>query len=243
MAPTHASRVLAVLSSALALTALTLPLPAAGKEVMPHRGDIPDAFLRGVTHVVCVTFPEGGAAELPLYTRGAGGFHRAGAIPRGQTGPLSQWDDDEGWQEDCYPAFDVQAGDATRYAHVLINLQEAGGREAWLREGSERGPEAPWVTIESLRTLDAFEGRRVEFDALRRPGRPLVVRAAPHDSANEVEAALPNDVILGQRVGDFAEVLSYAPGDSGYRRLGWVRIVDEEGLLLLWPTHFNRHGC
>ncbi|MFP2928055.1 hypothetical protein ACLESO_23210 [Pyxidicoccus sp. 3LG] len=247
MTSAQPSRVLAVLSSALTLAVLALPLPAASSDVMPDRRDIPDAFLRGVTHVVCVTFPEGAEAELPVYARGETGFRQTGTLPRGLTGPLSRWDDDDGWQEDCYPAFeDVQVsgdGDTARYAHVLIDLHVPGGRKVWLREGGESGPSAPWVTIESLRTLEPFEDKRVEFHALRRRGDPLVVRESPRDEARELDVDVAEDVILGQRVGDYAEVVAYTPGQGGYVRVGWVRMVDAQGLLLVWPTHFQSHGC
>ncbi|MCP3137555.1 hypothetical protein [Pyxidicoccus xibeiensis] len=244
MTPARVSR---VLSSALALTVLALPLAASSMEVMPQRADLPDAVLRDVTHVVCVTYPEELASELAVYSREGGDLRRTGVIPRAQTGPVSRWDDDDGWKEDCFPAYAevrvLEVGGDARYAHVLLDVQVRDGRKVWLREGSERGPDAPWVTIESVRTLEAFEDKRIDFLTLRLGDQPLVVRAEPRDEAKELPTELPVDTILGQRVGDYAEVLSYTPGQGGYVPLGWVRVVDARGLLLLWPTHFPRHGC
>jgi hypothetical protein len=238
---------LSLLTSALALTLVALPTSASAQEVFARRDAIPDAHLRGVTHVVCVTFPQGAVPEVPVYERGSIGFRPAGSVPRTQTVPVSHWVDPGGWQEDCYPAFEHervdQHGVSVRYAHVILDIQS--GRKAWLGEGGADSPLATWVTIEGLRALEAFEAKGVEFSQLRREGQPrLVVREEPRDSASPTRLDLHDDpVILGRRVRDFAEVLVFDEEAEQYQRRGWVRLVDEQDTLLLWPANYPSHGC
>ncbi|NMO14386.1 hypothetical protein HPC49_11005 [Pyxidicoccus fallax] len=240
-------RALLPLTSALAVTLLALPTSASAQEVLARRDEIPDAHLRGVTHVVCATFPEGSEPEVPLFERRGIGFQPASPVPRARTVPVSRWSDPGGWQEDCYPAFAhervAEHGVSVQYAHVMLDLRS--GRKAWLREGGDNSPTAVWVTIESLRPLEAFEDKGVEFFKLRREGQPpLVVREAPEDSASPTDLDLHDDsVILGRRVGDFAEVLVFDEKEDQYRRRGWVRLVDGQDTLLLWPVNYPSHGC
>lgn len=232
---------LASLSGALAVALLSLPGHAADQS-FASRLDIPDAVLRNVTYVVCATFPEDAEPALPVYARKGDRFQRTGALPRERTVPVSRVDGGD-WQEYCFPASEtmeaVEAGGTFMYAHAVIDAYT--GKKAWLREGGEPGQ--VWVNLESLGTLGAFEDMRVEFYALRRDSQPLALREEPRDDAKAVDAGLPVDVILGQRIGGYAEVLAYEPERTGYRRLGWVRVEDPSGLLLLWPGYFETHGC
>ena len=242
----HAFRARTFLTSALALTLLALPMAASAQEGFARRDEIPDAHLRGVTHVVCVTFPQDAAPEVPVFERRGIGFQPAGAVPRARTAPLSRWSDPGGWQEDCYPAFEHERVDhhgvSIRYAQAMLDVRS--GRKAWVREGGD--PMTVWVTIESLqRPLEAFEDKGVEFFKLRRPDQPpLIVREAPRDEASPTDLDLHDDlVILGKRVGDYAEVLVFDEAREEYRRRGWVRLVDAQDTLLLWPANQPSHGC
>ncbi len=239
-------RAAAFLTGALALTLLALPTRASAQESFTPRESIPDAHLRGVTHVVCITFPEGAAPEVPVFERRALGFEPAGTVPRAKTVPVSRWVDPGGWQEDCYPAFEhervTQHGVTVRYAHVMLDI--LSGRKAWLGEGGADSPTATWVTIESLRPLEAFEGKGIEFLRLRPKGTPLTVREAPRNDAGPVELDFHyGSYILGRRVGDYAEVLDFDSEADTYRRVGWVGLVDAQGTLLLWPANHPSHGC
>jgi hypothetical protein len=184
---------------------------------------------------------------VPLYERRGIGFQPAGALPRAQTAPLSRWADPGGWQEDCFPAFEHERihehGVPVQYAHVILDIRS--GRKAWLRDGGADDAKAVWITIESLRPLEAFEDKGVEFFKLRREGQPaLVFREAPRDDASPTEVSLHDaQLILGRRVGDFAEVLAFDEAGGRYQHRGWVRLVDPEGLLLLWPANYPSHGC
>jgi hypothetical protein len=243
------SRARVLIASALALTLLPLPCGAVSvsQEVFARRADIPDAHLRGVTHVVCATFPEGGVTEVPQYERRSLGFQPAGTLPRARTAPLSRWVDPGGSQTDCYPAFAYERanehGVPVQYAHVILDIQT--GRKAWLRDGGADDAKAVWVTIESLRPLEAFEDMGVEFDKLRREDQPpLVFLAEPRDDASEVQVSLHYEqVSLGKRVGDFAEVIVFDEERQQQRHRGWVRLVDAQGTLLLWPANYPSHGC
>jgi hypothetical protein len=234
-------------TGALILALLALPRCASAQESFARRAEIPDAHLRGVTHVVCATFPQDATPELPLYERRGIGFQPAGALPRAQTAPLSRWVDPGGWQEDCYPAFEHERihehGVPVQYAHVILDVRS--GRKAWLRDGGADDAKAVWITVESLRPLEAFEDKGVEFFKLRREGQPsLVFREAPRDDASPTEVSLHDaQLILGRRVGDFAEVLAFDEAGGKYQHRGWVRLVDPEGLLLLWPANYPSHGC
>jgi hypothetical protein len=239
-------RATAFLTGALALTLLALPTRASAQEAFTPREDIPDAHLRGVTHVVCVTFPEGASPEVPVFERRALGFEPAGTVARARTVPVSRWVDPGGWQEDCFPAFEHERGThhgaAVRYAHVMLDVRT--GRKAWLEEGGADSPTATWVSLESLRALEAFEGKGIEFLQLRPEGSPLSVRKAPRDDAGPVELDFhQGSFILGRRVGDYAEVLDFDDAAGTYQRQGWVRLVDAQGLLLLWPANHPAHGC
>ncbi|WP_164018743.1 hypothetical protein [Pyxidicoccus trucidator] len=242
--PPHRAGVFA--TSALVLTLLALPTRASAQEVFTPREDIPDAHLRGVTHVVCVTFPEGAVPEVPVYERRALGFEPAGSVPRARTVPVSRWVDPGGSQEDCFPAFEHERlnhhGVSVRYAHVMLDVRS--GRKAWLGEGGADSPTATWITIESLRTLEAFEDRGIEFRRLLREDSLLIVREEPRHDASPVELNFHDgDFSLGRRIGDYAEVLDFNSYTEKYYRRGWVRLVDARGTLLLWPANYPSHGC
>lgn len=247
--PTFRARVL--LAGALTLALLPLSGRAGDNltspEVFVRRTDIPDAHLRGVTHVVCATFPLDGVSEVPLYERRSLGFQPAGSIPRAKTVPLSRWGDPSGSQDDCYPAFAHERanehGVSVQYAHVILDIRT--GKKGWLRDGGADDEKAVWVTIESLRTMEAFEDKGVEFDELRRKDQPaLVFREEPRDDASEVYVSLHYEsVSLGRREGNFAEVLAFDEESQQVEHRAWVRLVDDEGVLLLWPANSPSHGC
>lgn len=236
-----------LLTGALVLALLALPGRASAQESFARRAEIPDAHLRGVTHVVCATFPQDATPEVPVYEHRGLGFRPAGAVPRAQTAPLSRWADPRGWQEDCFPAFEHERlnehGVPVQYALAILDMRS--GRKAWIRDGGADDSRSVWVTIESLRPLEAFEDKGVEFFKLRREGQPaLVFREGPRDDACPVDISLHDEqVILGKRAGDFAEVLVFDEAGGQYRPRGWVRLVDAEGLLLLWPANYPSHGC
>lgn len=222
--------------AALALALLSLPGHAADEHFASRR-DIPDAVLRNVTYMACAIISEDAGPSVPVHARKGEGFERTGAVPRKGTEPLSLVDHGD-WWEYCFPAsetVEVVEGEEGRvlYAHAVIDVYT--GKKAWLREGGEPGQTR--VVLQNLGTLGAFHELRVEFHALRRDSQPLVLRTEPRDDSDEVEEELPADVILGERVGAFAEVQVYESESTGYRRLGWVRVEDPSGLLLLWPGY------
>ncbi|MFP2911876.1 hypothetical protein ACLESD_44015 [Pyxidicoccus sp. 3LFB2] len=244
---THPQRHAVVsVTSAVVLALLALPAHAGSSEAFTPREEIPDAHLRGVTHVVCVTFPEGSVPEVPVYERRALGFEPAGSVPRAQTVPVSRWVGPASVQDDCYPAFAHERithhGVSVQYAQVMLDVRT--GRKAWLGEGGADSPTSVWITIENLRTLEAFEDRAIEFSRLRRGDTPLTVLEEPRHDASPVELDFHRgDFRLGRRVGDYAEVLDFDAHTEKYERRGWVRLVDSKGTLLLWPANYPSHGC
>ncbi|MFY2563097.1 hypothetical protein ACN469_36215 [Corallococcus terminator] len=240
-------------SCALAVVLWALPSFADEQTTFPPRAAIPDAFLRNVTDVVCVEFSKDTTNEVPVYTRGRDGFSSSGFLRKEGTRPLSLTREGGVFEGYCYPAVErvelagspAQPG-AEVYARVIIDIRN--GKQVWLRKGSLDSPTAAVVTVESLGTLDAFQDRGVEFQALRHGGQELVLRQAPDDSAAVVDGMLFETVVLGRRVGDYAEVLDYVPEEAGpvavaSRRQGWVRVVDSKGLLLIWPLFVDFEGC
>lgn len=222
--------------ASVALALLPLAGHAAG-ERFASRLDIPDAVLRNVTYVACAIFDEGTEHAVPVYTRKGDGFQRTGVLPRAQAVPLSRLDEGNA-HEYCFPASEtaevVEAEGPTLYAHAVVDVYT--GKKAWLRQGGD-GPGHSWVTLQNLGSLGAFHEMGIEFHKLRRDSQPLVLRSEPRDDSDAVDEELPAHVTLGQRVGAFAEVLVYEPEMTGSRRLGWVRVEDPSGLLLLWPVH------
>ncbi|HZI09911.1 MAG TPA: hypothetical protein VE153_05910 [Myxococcus sp.] len=222
--------------AALALALLSLPGHAAD-EHFASRPNIPDAVLRNVTYVACAIFDEGTEHAVPVYTRKGDGFQRAGVLSRAQAVPLSRLDEGAA-QEYCFPASEtaevVEAEGPTLYAHAVVDVYT--GKKAWLRQGGD-GPGHSWVTLQNLGSLGAFHEMGIEFHALRRDSQPLVLREEPRDDSGAVDEELPADVTLGQRVGAFVEVRVHDAELSGPRRLGWLRVEDPSGLLLLWPVH------
>ncbi|MCP3166653.1 hypothetical protein [Myxococcus qinghaiensis] len=239
-------------SCALAVALWALPSFADEQTTFPPRAAIPDAFLRDVTDVVCVEFTQDTTNEVPVYTRGRDGFSFSGVIRKEETRPLSLTREGSFFEGYCYPAVErvELAGSPTQpgevYARVTIDLRN--GKQVWLRRGSLDSPTAAFVTVESLGTLAAFKDRGVEFQALRHGDQKQVLRQAPDDSAAVVDRMLFETVVLGRRVGDYAEVLDYVPeearpGVGASRRQGWVRVVDSKGLLLIWPLFVDFEGC
>lgn len=240
-------------SCALAVALWALPSFADELTTFPPRAAIPDAFLRNVTDVVCVEFSKETTNEVPVYTSGCNGFYSSGIIRKEETRPLSLTREEGVFEGYCYPAVErvefagspLQPGKEV-YARVIIDIRS--GRQVWLRKGSLDSPTAALVTVESLGALEAFQDRGVEFQALRHGDQKRVLREAPEDSAAVVDRMLFETVVLGRRVGDYAEVLDYVPEEArpgvvASRRQGWVRVVDSKGLLLIWPLFVDFEGC
>ncbi len=228
----------ASLTVVLALTLLAPPASAEG--IGLNRNVIPDASLRHIRHVVCVSYSAGAEPSFPVYERnGDGAFHAAGILQREKTSPLSR-SVGFGWTDDCYPATRaVQAGGPARYAEAVIDVYT--GKKAWLRASGE--DRSVTVTIDSLETLEAFTDRHVDFSVLRRRDQPLVVRKGPADSAAALDVDLPADAVVRQRQGDFIEVHECDEAQERCTPLGWVRLVDPSGLLLVWPSPSEDHEC
>jgi len=220
--------------SVLCLGAALLPCVAKAQgefaeEFYQPRAEIRDAALKGVIGLVTVGMGPEPRSELPVYEVGPEGhFRLAGSLPLEQTRAISGLDDGI----DSVRRFPVVA---RRGEYLLAVVDARSGERAWIREHEWRGPE-DYVLFNTLE--EAFLGAGVDVLALSREARAPLYRA-PSPKARSADTAMepPLDALRVMRMqGDFAQVGISRGVEEDPEPVGWIRIRDDKGLLVVWPV-------
>ncbi len=243
MNPLHSSQRL--LLSTLSAFVLLAALPA--RADLPHetfyltREEISDEALRGVIGIASIhVMVEPGkrpAGKLPLFTLSRGDFEPDGALALAELRAISGWD----WAFESLrkvPVLERQG------EHLRVVIDARTNEQAWIRQ-AEVSPQGPGVEFLSFDDPD-WEWSGVELFFLAPEGRTRLYGAArPSARSYPLSVDFPArkhgqpvyDLRILRVHGDFIQLGELINLEEPLDPVGWVPLVDETGLLLVWPVY------
>ncbi|MCP3138648.1 hypothetical protein [Pyxidicoccus xibeiensis] len=233
------SLLVTTLSALVLLTASAARADLPSERLYLSRVDVAEDALRNVIGVAFVhtAFDEERrpSGTLPRYLPSGDAFELAGTLAVKDLQALSGWDYDTALRK--FPVVEQRGS----YIHVVIDVRK--NTRAWLRElprdSTREGPSLQFLPFDSK----GWQWTGVEYLDLAPGGQARLYLAAREDARSHPLSVAQPPRLEGEAVelriirtkGNFMQVGAMVDLDQPLVPMGWLRMTDEEGLLLVWP--------